>query len=168
MLPGNGTFQIGGFTAPTQASFFVTWTPYPGFDHTDFAVGSLSATVNGAAFSIYDNVGTCPAPYCGPSSTVSDNVYGTHVGPWGQSTFSLASAELTISSLVGVAMFHDAGDNNPDPIGPPGNYSIVVTLPDGLYVTPLPSTLALFAGGLGVLGLLSHRSKRKVDASTGK
>ena len=38
-------------------------------------------------------------------------------------------------------------------------------LPDGMYVTPLPATLPLFASGLGALGLLGWRRKRKAQAA---
>ncbi len=41
----------------------------------------------------------------------------------------------------------------PEPIPPPS-------------ATPLPATLPLFAGGLGLTGLLARRKKRKADAAT--
>jgi hypothetical protein len=49
-------------------------------------------------------------------------------------------------------------------LGGPGtiDYSISINLPDGAYVTPIPAALPLFATGLGALGLLGWRRKRKV------
>jgi len=42
--------------------------------------------------------------------------------------------------------------------------SINILLPEGAYVTPLPAALPLFATGLGVLGLIGWRRKRKAQA----
>lgn len=45
------------------------------------------------------------------------------------------------------------------------DYSININLPSGVYVTPLPAALSLFATGLGVLALLGWRRKREAAAS---
>ena len=162
VLPYDGTFHLAGYSAPTTGYFSVIWQPYPNFDHADFAVASLAVTVNGAALTIFDNLGTCPAPYCGPASTVTDNVYGTHLGPWGQSTFDVTSAYLDITAIAAINMFSDAGDQNPNPIGHFGSYQILVTLPDGIIVNPIPGTLPLFASGLAALALLHRRRARRL------
>jgi hypothetical protein len=44
------------------------------------------------------------------------------------------------------------------------DYSINISLPNGAYVTPLPAALPLFAAGLGALGLLGWRRKRKATS----
>ncbi len=41
------------------------------------------------------------------------------------------------------------------------DYSVEIGLPTGAFVTPLPAALPLFATGLGALGLLRWRRKRK-------
>jgi hypothetical protein len=48
-------------------------------------------------------------------------------------------------------------------LGGPGtiDYSINITLPNWAFVTPLPAALPLFATGLGALGVLQWRRKRK-------
>ncbi len=156
-VPDNGTLGLSGLTTPAEATFFVQWNnPYPNFDRADFGVGMLTASVNGAAFTIYDLLGTCPAPSCGPPSTVIDNVFGTHLGPGGESTFLISSPLLTILSDVSVIL-----DNGADPIGPPGSYQIFVNLPAGISVTPAPSAVVLFATGLGGLVLFGWSRKRK-------
>ena len=43
----------------------------------------------------------------------------------------------------------------------PGSF-LALGLPDGLWITPLPSALPLFVTGLGALGLLGWRRKRKL------
>jgi hypothetical protein len=160
-LTQDGTYHLAGYSTPTSGSFTVVWQAYPNFDHSDFAVASLSVAVNGAAFTIYDNLGTCPAPYCGPSSTVTDNVYGTHLGPGGMSTFAITSANLDITAIAAINMFYDSGDQNPDPIGPFGSYQIFVTLPDNIILNPIPGALPLFASGLAALALLHRRRSRR-------
>jgi hypothetical protein len=42
------------------------------------------------------------------------------------------------------------------------DYSISISLPNGAYVTPLPDALPLFATGLGLIGMLGWRRKRKL------
>jgi hypothetical protein len=48
-------------------------------------------------------------------------------------------------------------------LGGPGtvDYSISISLPEGVHVTPLPAALPLFVTGLGALGLLGWWRKRK-------
>ena len=164
-LPANGVFEIGGYAAPTVGSFYVYWNnPYPDFDHADFANAVLSANVNGAAFTTVDALGKCPVSYCGPASVVTDNVYGTHLGPGGELTFSISNSILTISSSASISPYGAffVNDGNPNPIGDPGNYNIIVDLPDGFYITPLPPALSLFVTALGGLGFVLLRGKRKV------
>ena len=159
-LPPNGTFELVGYASPTTGTFYVSWVPYPSFDRLDFGVGNLSVSVNGADFSISDTLGTCPVSFCGPPSLVTDNVSGTHLGPGGESIFMISSSELTIASSVVLGLFNNFDPNNPDPIGQPGDWKVIVDLPEGLSITPLPGTFALFATGLGVIGLLARRRKR--------
>ncbi len=47
------------------------------------------------------------------------------------------------------------------------DWSISPTISFDLTPTPLPGALPLFAGGLGVVGLITQRRKRKVAAVTG-
>jgi len=159
-LPPNGTFEIAGYASATTGTFFVSWVPYPNFDQLDFGVGTLSVSVNGASFSITDTLGTCPVSFCGPSSLVTDNVFGTHLGPGGVSIFTISSSELTVASSVALDFFNNFDPNNPDPIGQPGDWKVIVDLPEGLLITPLPGTFALFTIGLGAIGLLARRRKR--------
>jgi hypothetical protein len=42
--------------------------------------------------------------------------------------------------------------------------NVTITLPDSASITPLPAALPLFATGLGALGLLGWRRKRKALA----
>jgi hypothetical protein len=159
-LPPNGTFEIAGYVSATTGTFTVSWVPYPNFDRFDFGVGTLSVSLNGASFSITDTLGTCPVSFCGPPSLVTDNVFGTHLGPGGVSIFTISNSELTVASSVALEFFNNVDPNNPDPIGQPGDWKVIVDLPEGFSITPLPGTFALFATGLGVIGLLARRRKR--------
>jgi hypothetical protein len=76
-------------------------------------------------------------------------------------TFDISSTGLSTASFTknGAGLFFAA-----DILGTNGNTGIVgaptVTTP-----TPIPAALPLFAGGLGVLGLLGWRRKRKAAAA---
>jgi hypothetical protein len=45
------------------------------------------------------------------------------------------------------------------------SYSLGLELPQGAYLIPLPAALPLFATGLGALGLLGWRRKRKASVA---
>jgi hypothetical protein len=106
----------------------------------------------------------------GASGTVTDNLGDTmllavNTGNFPGSNHEIFSAfflasvlpgTLNISTLSG-ALF----------LGGPGtvDYSINIGLPNGAYVTPLPAALPLFATGLGALGLLGWRRKRRAAAA---
>ena len=62
----------------------------------------------------------------------------------------------TVCSASGVIMVFDQADNQAVQIG---------TWDVTIGATPLPEALPLFAGGLGALGLLGWRRKRKPDAA---
>jgi hypothetical protein len=163
-VPDNGTIVLSGVTTPVDASFFVQWNnPYPNFDRADFAQGVVSASVNGATFTIYDLLGTCPVSFCGPPSIVTDNVSGTHLGPNGDSMFLISGSQLTILSDVSITpnSGYFVDDGNPDPIGPPGSYQIFIDLPPGISVTPAPSAVALFGTGLLALAMFGWCGRSK-------
>jgi len=121
----------------------------PGFTLKDLTTGG-SVTNNGVA-------GSNPVPSSGVANLIfayltPDN--GAHPGMlW----------DLTTTPTTAVIFgFNDNGfsdDNHDDWMG------IAQLLPGGLQtVTPIPGALPLFATGLGALGLLSWRRKRKQAA----
>jgi len=102
----------------------------------------------------------------GASATVTDNL---------GDTMSLAvnngNTPGTIHEIFGSVFFPSTLPSTLDIstssfasiLGGPGtiDYSIEIGLPVGAYVTPLPAALPLFATGLGALGLLRWRRRRK-------
>ena len=74
---------------------------------------------------------------------------------------SRPSAELTLANLYSVGTQFYLSVDNPTGLWNPGD-------PGRLQVsaTPVPAALPLFAAGLGVIGLLFWRSKRKATALT--
>jgi hypothetical protein len=95
----------------------------------------------------------------GPFLDAGRNTPGP-VGPTGPEEFSIdATGQLDIPLTVSAFVFPSSGLI---PTG--GSTTLTVTVPDGLSLepaTPLPAALPLFATGLGALGLLGWRRKRK-------
>ena len=93
--------------------------------------------------------GVDPALMVGASD---HNGGGTHHPVNGATFFpSITPAVLDLSTI---AMIQSLGGSTNL------NYSVFVTLPDGLAITPLPSSLALMATALGLAGVFWWRAKR--------
>jgi hypothetical protein len=105
----------------------------------------------------------------GASATVTDNLGDTmslavNTGDFpgtGHQIFgnfllaSILPSTLNISTSSSAFMLGGSGTVD---------YSINIGLPNGVYVTPLLDTLPLFATGLGLIGMLGWRRKRKVSS----
>ena len=80
----------------------------------------------------------------------------------GEHLFSYAGPQTdSWESNVNVAIMNSLSPGAP---WLPGSYFLAIDPPT--TTTPLPAALPLFAGGLGALGFLGWRRKRKVAAST--
>src|SRR4051794_2138688 len=90
VVPQNGTIELGGpIPSGSQGAFDVIGNP--SFSGTGFAVLNRTAIIDGASYSIQTALGTCPVAFCGPYPFVTDNVFGSHLGPGGYSIFPISS-----------------------------------------------------------------------------
>jgi hypothetical protein len=95
------------------------------------------------------NNGNWPATWSSFSAGASDFVHGTNM--------------LVATMLASDYSYEDLRlEGQIDVTG-----HVVVSRPHGAPATPLPSTLSLFATGLGLLGLLGWRRKRRAPAIKG-
>jgi hypothetical protein len=113
--------------------------------------------------------------------------YNFKTGDWHEFTFSVASGAtddldignandtLTVENFTGTGSYLSGPTNYDVPFSiayTAGSYDVYLELADGpdpdnsvslvsaISATPLPATLPLFAGGLGMVGWLTRRKKR--------
>ena len=107
VVPQDGTLSLDGpFPGPVDGFFSIIGSPT--YSGSGFAVLSMYATVNGAAYSVQTSLGTCPSGYCGSFPYVTDNVYGLHRGPGGSSVFHISDLDdpaVTVSSNWNLQVF---------------------------------------------------------------
>jgi len=145
------TLNIGG-TCPASGcgpfSMLVSIGPVtgPAFDLT--TQSGWFATVNA---SLSDGVDPALMVFAS-----DHNGSGTHHPIQGGTFF--ASITPSVLDLSTIAMIQSLGGSTNL------NYSVFVTLPDGLAITPLPASLPFMIAGLVGLVLLGWRSKRKAIA----
>jgi len=77
---------------------------------------------------------------------------------------NLSNISLDLSDLIILSIFVDA--SNTSLLGDFIGVSLNIDITPNTNVVPLPAAFPLFAGGLGALGLLGWRRKRKVQATT--
>jgi hypothetical protein len=158
VVPQNGTIDLGGpIATPIQGFFDIVGSPT--FSGSGFAVLNMNASVNGASYSIQTSLGTCPVAYCGSFPYVTDNVYGSHLGPGGYSIFQisdLSDPTFTISSNWTLQVFQGN-------IVVPADYQVQinVSLPTGVAAVPEPSTWAMMLLGFIGIGAMAYRRSRK-------
>ena len=99
------------------------------------------------------------------SSAIASTTILYQTGPTTTGTYVLNNYDLAAGTYVldtylgscGAGQSCSDNDTSTDPV-----YAVGFT-PD-VSATPLPAALPLFAGGLGVMGLLGRRRKRKAQA----
>jgi hypothetical protein len=159
VVPQNGTIDLGGpISGPAQGTFDIVGSPT--YSGSGFAVLSMYAFVDGASYSIQTGLGTCPVGYCGSFPYVTDNVYGSHHGPGGYSTFQISDLNdptLTISSNWTLQVFQGN-------IVVPSDYQVQIDvfLPAGVAAVPEPSTWAMMILGFFGMGFMAYRRRSKM------
>ena len=131
---GTGSFTITAPITPPVGIGYLT-SLNGGLTAMDFKIGSFDFSLNSLSEIAYY--------YQGSSLVLAALIYAGQSGPSQLFSFSLGS--------IGLYNFTDAASTGYNTYG-----SISVSQ------TPLPTTLPLFATGLGVLAVLGWRRKRKV------
>jgi hypothetical protein len=148
----NTTLTIGGVCSSSCG--FITATMFITGTGPAFGVSPPSGWFANASSTVTDNLGDTMSVFV----NAGDN-FGPHHEISGSAFFaSIMPSVLNISTSSNATAF--AGPVTVD-------YTITISLPDGLVFTPLPAALPLFITGLGALGLLGWRRKRKAAATKG-
>lgn len=129
---------INGAPTVTTASIILNNAPFIGAE--------ASANVNGS----FAAASTNNCSNCGVTHPVEGNF------------FSITDSQRTLSVLSAINISQLNAANLP--AGVSVDYTVEINLPNGLTATaatPLPAALPLFAGGLGALGLLGWRRRRR-------
>jgi hypothetical protein len=138
-VASNGTFTLGS----SGSTGWVVFSP----------LGGLELAVSGTSMAIIGPPGV-GGTYSNANSTIAGN--GTN-NPFSDlsATFTIANATLTAASTITVMEFVFGATQVPV------NHVVGVPVPSNV---PIPAALPLFATGLGALGLLGWRRKRKAAA----
>jgi hypothetical protein len=124
------------------------WSNADGLTHNLFATGTDESgqsvgTLIGSDFGLYTQ-GNLTAPY------------GTLVGQIGSGDYFIIGTSFSgIASATGILKFYYWDSNNGD------NTQFVTAITATVATTPLPAALPLFATGLGAIGVLGWRRRRK-------
>jgi hypothetical protein len=168
----SGTPTQFGNIDPSYPSIFEPFSPQRLFtalgstivDVNFFVPGTTGAALTrgfGAVFSDVDLANTTSLTFFGPNNELLGTFFAAAIS--GNETFSFLGVDFGSSQVSRVRITSGnvllgAGQLDPD----------VVVMDDFIFGepsnTPLPAALPLFATGLGVLGLLGWRRKRKQGA----
>jgi hypothetical protein len=163
-IPQNGVVILSNpSSAPFTGSFDIIGNPT--FSGSGFAILTMNANVNGANYSVETELGTCPVGNCGSFPYVTDNVYGSHLGPGGYSTFLVSNSEnpaLDVSSSWSLQLLSGNIAITPD-----YQVQINVSLPASVAAVPELSTWAMLVLGFLCIGATAYRKSqllRSVEA----
>jgi len=130
------------------------------FSDTSSALSISNISSNGgSSFSVTSNP-THDSPYTFPANGYGVSNANQKTGT--SLTFDVSTSDTTLALFVASLQSASGGSDTPffvaDVASTTGNTG---SIDFGRSQTPLPATLPLFAGGLGFVGYLSRRSKRK-------
>jgi len=148
------------FVPNTEVSYGGTGTLSGGFtyDISTTTLTNINVTLSGTAYAgtydfTYDPWNTSNPTVLGLMVDANSNAIDTHM--------LLLYFASNLDGSPGTTALTFAFGYNPQPV--PGNNELSV-LSGGVTTTPLPAALPLFAGGLGVLGLMARRRTKKAAA----
>jgi hypothetical protein len=171
-VAGFSTFPSGGApTDPVTGSFTITFDPtqsYTSGTTAGITLNSLNITAGSAISFCYSaSAYTCDGVAFSADELVVGGIFdGTPLVQFNPSTndFVLQISNFTSSPVFTEMVYAQTAEGNFDNFTTPGVSTGTVTV-TGVSATPIPAALPLFAAGLGVMGFLTKRRKRKSGAA---
>jgi hypothetical protein len=184
--PGPYELTPGGSYAPQGAS-----GPDVKYIEADFAHSDVENGGNGTTFNFYFTIGIGSTDYLNVSAPSTGTLEGFDVSTFTYMNMSppgpntLVSGPVLINDSAGISLAFTAGasavnyylelnlycgdtqacNTGGDDVDPVNDISLTVSADYTVVsATPLPTALPMMAGGLGFLGFLSWRRKRKAAA----
>jgi hypothetical protein len=130
-----------------------------------YPIVAVTGTISGASFTEAVTGATCYYGSCLGGGSVLTNTTGAYpvVNGFGVSLTLANGSEINIAQLSDPYYEIDAYQGISSPVNDSSIYAQPFTLSESVSATPLPAALPLFAGGLGMVGLLARRKKRKAE-----
>jgi hypothetical protein len=162
---GNVSFDLASATNTVPGNLYAYWNVELSNSGNTIVVNAFSDNTLGT--NLFDS-GSCTGSTAACVSQGYENAAGSSiVSTFGESWATFAAqnnvdgtalGDWTVTALTISVGGWDSGQTHTDTIDS-------ISLPGSAQLTPLPGALALVAGGLGMLGLLTQRRKRKGQAS---
>ncbi len=171
-VSGFSTFPVGGVpTDPVTGSFTITFDPTQVY--MDATAGITLNSLNITAGSPISFCYSASAYSCDGVAFSADELVvggtsdGTALVQYSPATddYVLQISNFTTSPVFTEMVYAQTSEGNYDNFTTPGVSTGSVTVTPAVSSTPLPAALPLFACGLGVMGFLAKRRKRKNTAA---
>jgi len=143
---GNGSTSTNAYSA--EGAGFTTGS-------ATYNIGSPSVTVLWGSPDPYNEIEFFSAANGGGTLLAAINCSALTATGCSDAGYDLVTFSFSPSTVIGSIVTEDPGTLGSSPPNEAFEYDIVTS------ATPLPAALPLFAGGLGLMGLLGRRKKRK-------
>jgi hypothetical protein len=154
----NATTTLDPYNGTNGATLALQYSAIgPGFTagSATYNIGSSSVTVLWGSPDTYNEMEFFSAANAGGTLLDAINCSALTATGCSSSGYDLVTFSFSPSTVIGSIVMEDPGTLGSSPANQSFEYDVVTS------ATPLPAALPLFAGGLGLMGLLGRRKKRK-------